>query len=136
MPKEIINPSTLPAARGFNHGIVASGRLLFLAGQDASDTFGMIVGRDDLVTQYEQVLRNLFVVVKEAGGVMEDIVKMTIFVKDREDYLSKLEELGEVHRAYFDKYYPAAALLEVKGFYHEDALIEIEGIAVLEEKDT
>lgn len=132
MEKTLINPPTLAPPRGFNHGILTSGgRLLFLAGQDASDGRGQIVAPGDLLAQFEQVLHNLQAVVEAAGGRMADIVKLTIFVRDREDYLGQLKPLGEVFRAYFGRNYPAMALFEVSGFFQEEALIEIEGLAVL-----
>lgn len=133
MPKKVINPPTLPEPRGFNHGfLVTGGRLLFLAGQDASDGDGKIVAPGDLVAQYEQVLRNFKAVVEEAGGTMQDIVKLNIFVCDRDDYVSKLKHLGRVHRLYFGNHYPAMALFEVSAFFREDNLIEMEGMAVIE----
>src|SRR5574341_47228 len=95
--KKVINPASLPAPRGFNHGIlVTGGRLLFLAGQDASGPDGTITAPDDLLSQYEQVLHNLQAVVQEAGGTMQDITKVNIYVQSRRDYLSKLKELGTV----------------------------------------
>lgn len=134
MEKTIINPPTLPTPRGYNHGILVSGgRLLFLAGQDASDVEGNIVGSGDLVSQFEQVLRNLGAVVEEAGGTMQDIVKLNIFVRDRDDYAAKLRPLGQVFREYFAGYYPAMALFEVAGFFREETLIELEGFAVIPE---
>ena len=134
MPKEKINPPSLPAPRGFNHGFLCSGgRTLFLAGQDASDGSGRIVCEGDIVGQYEQVLKNLQAVVHEAGGTLQDIVKINIFVKDRDDYVAHLKALGEIHLAYFGRHYPAAALFEITGFYQKENLIEIEGIAYLEE---
>jgi enamine deaminase RidA (YjgF/YER057c/UK114 family) len=132
MDKQIINPPTLAAPRGFNHGIlVGGGRLLFLAGQDASDTIGHITAPGELVAQLDQVLRNLQAVVEAAGGTLQDIVKLTIFVRDRGAYVTNLKPLGQVFRSYFGAYYPAMALFEVSGFFQEDALIEIEGIAAL-----
>lgn len=134
--KKLINPHSLPAPRGFNHGVLVSGgQMLFLAGQDASNADGRVVAPGDLVAQYEQVLKNLQAVVTEAGGALDDIVKLTIFVKNRTDYLSKLKPLGTVHRSYFGNYYPAMALFEVSAFFQDDALIEIEGIAVLTTTD-
>src|SRR5215813_13860171 len=118
MAKEIITPPSLPKPRGFNHGIlVTGGKLLFLAGQDASDTSGHIVAPGDVVAQFEQVLHNLEAVVTEAGGQMTDIVKLNIFVRDRNDYLAKQEPLGAVYRRLFEGYYPALALFEVTGFF-------------------
>ncbi|MFQ5399269.1 MAG: RidA family protein [Anaerolineae bacterium] len=133
MPKQIINPPQLVPPRGFNHGILASGgRVLFLAGQDASDSNGRIVSPGDLVAQYEQVLHNLQAVVEEAGGAMRDIVKLNIFVKDRDEYVAKLRELGRIHKRYFGEYYPTMALFEVTGFFQEENLVELEGFAYLE----
>jgi enamine deaminase RidA (YjgF/YER057c/UK114 family) len=134
MEKQLINPATLAPPRGFNHGIlVTGGRLLFLAGQDAGDSQGRIVAPEDLVAQFEQVLRNLQAVVEAAGGTMPDIVKLNIFVKDRADYMAKLKPLGRVFRSYFGDYYPTMALFEVTGFFQEENLVEMEGFAVLSE---
>ena len=132
MEKQIINPPSLARATGFSHGIlVTGGRLLFLAGQTASDADGRIVAPGNLVAQYEQVLRNLQTVVKAAGGTMQDIMKITIFIRNRDDYLAQLKPLGKVHRAFFGTYYPATALFEIARFFQDEALIEIEGLAVL-----
>ncbi len=132
MDKTIINPSTLPRPRGFSHGIlVTGGRLLFLAGQTGSDATGRIVAPGDLVAQYEQTLRNLKAVVEAAGGKMQDIAQITIFIRDRDDYLAHLKPLGQVHRSFFGDYYPATALFEISRFFQDEALLEIEGLAVL-----
>lgn len=132
MGKQIINPPALPAPRGFNHGILVTGtRLLVLAGQDASDAQGHIVTPGDLVAQFKQVLSNLRAVVEEAGGTMQDIVKLNIFVADCGAYRDNLKRLGQVFRAYFGSYYPAMALFEVSGFFQEEALIELEGLAMI-----
>ena len=137
MTKTIINPTELAPPRGFNHGILTSGgRLLFLAGQDASDASGRIVAPGDLPAQFEQVLRNLRAVVEAAGGAMQDIVKLSVFVADRDAYRTNLKPLGRIFREYFGDYYPAMALFEVSNFYQDDALVEIEGFAVIGDSDT
>lgn len=133
MPKKIINPPQLAPPRGFNHGILASGgQILFLAGQDASNAQGQIVAPGDLVAQFEQALRNLQAVVEEAGGQMQDVVKLNIFVNDRNGYLSQLKTLGAVYRRFFGDHYPAMAFFEVSGFFQDDNLVEVEGIAYIE----
>lgn len=130
--KVLVNPDSLPVPRGFNHGILtAGGQLLFLAGQDASGPDGSINAPGDMVAQCEQVLANLREVVRAGGGGMLDIVKINIFVTDRKAYKAQLRPLGQVFRRYFGAYYPATALFEVKSLFQDDALIEIEGIAVL-----
>ncbi|HEV2581286.1 MAG TPA: Rid family hydrolase [Ktedonobacteraceae bacterium] len=133
MGKDIINPSSLAKPVGFSHGIMTTGgHLLFLAGQTGSDAEGRITEPSNVVAQYKQIMRNLQTVVLSAGGTMEDITKLTIFVRDRDDYMAHLKALGEVHRAFFGSYYPAMALFEISRFFQDDALIEIEGMAVIE----
>lgn len=134
MRKEIVTPSELAPPRGFNHGVlVEGGKTLYLAGQDGAGPDEEIVAPDDLIGQFEQVLENLSAVVEEAGGSSEDIVKLNIFVADREDYLDNLEPLGEVFARYFEDY-PALALFEVSGFFKEEALVELEGFAVIDDE--
>lgn len=136
MRKEIINPTSLPTPRGFNHGLLTTGgRLLFLAGQDASDGDGRIVAAGDILGQCQQVLLNLHAVVHEAGGQMADIVKLNVYVTSRDAYLAQLKPLGKLFRDYFGGYYPAMALFEVTGLFQPDALIEMEGFAVLDAED-
>ncbi len=133
MEKTIINPPTLARPTGFNHGIlVTGGRLLFLAGQTGSNAEGQIIAPGNLVAQYEQTLRNLQAVVEAAGGKMQDITKLNIFVRDRDDYLAHLKSLGAVHRSFFGAYYPAMALFEVSRFFQDETLVEIEGLAVID----
>ena len=133
MDTKIINPPTLPTPRGFNHGIlVKGGQILFLAGQDAADSEGNIVAPGDLVAQFEQVLKNLRAVVEEAGGSMQNIMKLNVFVRSRDDYVANLKPLGNVFRAYFGDHYPAMALFEVSAFFREENLVELEGFAVIE----
>ncbi|MGQ0569682.1 MAG: RidA family protein [Armatimonadota bacterium] len=133
MKRVIINPPNLPPPRGFNHGIlVTGGHVLFLAGQDASDATGRIVSPGDLVGQFEQVLRNLKTVVEAAGGTLQDVVKLTIFVRDRDTYIAQLRPVGQVFRRYFRDYYPAMALFQVSGFFKDEAVVEMEGFAVIE----
>lgn len=131
MAKQVINPAGLPEPRGFNHGLlVDGGELLFLAGQDASGPDGEIVASGDLIGQFEQVMQNLAAVIDEAGGSTHDLMKLNIYVADRDEYVANLEPLGEVFGRYVDVY-PAMALIEVNGFFREDAMIELEGFAVL-----
>ncbi|HMA35037.1 MAG TPA: RidA family protein [Chloroflexia bacterium] len=130
--KIAIAPPALAPPRGFSHGILVRGRrLLFLAGQTGVDGQGQVVAPGDLVAQYEQVLRNLQAVVTMAGGTMQDIVQITIFVQDRDDYHAHRKALGRAHKAFFGDYYPAAALFEISRFYQDEVLVEIDGIAVL-----
>src|SRR5207247_4252707 len=96
MGKNVINPPTLARPAGFSHGIlVTGGRLLFLAGQTGSDAEGHIVAPGDLVAQYKQVLRNLQTVGEAAGGKMQDITTLKIFVRVRDDDIGPLKRPGK-----------------------------------------
>lgn len=132
MTKEILNPDSLADPSGFNHGILVEGRkTLYLAGQDASDADGEIVAPGEVVPQFEQVLDNLTTVVEEAGGDPDDVVKLNIYVTDRDQYVANLEELGEVFQSFFSEY-PTMALFEVNRLFKEGAVVELEGVAALE----
>jgi enamine deaminase RidA (YjgF/YER057c/UK114 family) len=65
---------------------------------------------------------------------MTDIVKLTLYVTDKVAYQANLRPIGEAYRSFFGRYYPAMTLVEVKSLFDDDALVEIEGIAVLGEQ--
>jgi enamine deaminase RidA (YjgF/YER057c/UK114 family) len=134
MEKRIVNPPELARPVGFNHGILTrGGSLLFLAGQDASGPDGRIVAPGDIVAQTAQVLANLRAVVSAAGGSMQEIVKLNVYVTDRAAYKANLKPLGRLFRDEFGAYYPTMALFEVVSLFQDEALIELEGFAVLQE---
>jgi len=76
------------------------------------------------------------VVVEAAGGTLTDIVKLTIYVTDRQSYKSNLKPIGQAYRSFFGRYFPATTLVEVEGLFDDGALIEMDGFAVLGEGDT
>jgi enamine deaminase RidA (YjgF/YER057c/UK114 family) len=131
MDKIAINPPSLARPSGFSHGIETRGRLLFLAGQTAQDAAGRIVAAGDLVAQFRQALTNVRAVVEAAGGTLRDLVKVTFYVTDKRDYRAKTRAIGAVYRELMGGYYPATTLVEVRGLWDDEALIEIDGIAVL-----
>jgi enamine deaminase RidA (YjgF/YER057c/UK114 family) len=132
MIKNILNPDSIAKPSGYSHGIVVEGgRLLVLAGQTGMDATGRIASPGDLVAQFRQALANLKAVVDEAGGAMTDIVKLTLFVTDKKAYRANLQPLGEVYRSFFGRYYPAMTLVEVKSLFDDEAMIEIDGFAVI-----
>jgi enamine deaminase RidA (YjgF/YER057c/UK114 family) len=130
----IINPKSLVVPSGYSHGIQADGkRTIYLAGQVAFDRQGTMVGASDIVKQFDQALSNLQETLRAASAEMTDIAKLLIFVKDKRLYREHLKEIGAVYRNYFGKYFPAMSLVEVSNLFEDDALIEIEGIAVVNE---
>jgi enamine deaminase RidA (YjgF/YER057c/UK114 family) len=133
---ELVNPDSLMKPRGFSHACVARGhRTLYLAGQVAADKNGVIQHHNDLVRQFDLTLRNFKTCMDTAGARMSQVVKLNYYVLDVGDYLAKRRELGVVYRKYFDRHFPAMTLVEVKGLYNEGALIEIDGVAALDEPE-
>lgn len=133
MEKSIINPESFAKPSGYSNAILTEGgRVLFLAGQTGMDANGVITDPGDMVAQFAKTLASLKVVVEEAGGSVTDIVKLTIFVTDKAAYRANLKPIGEAYRAVFGQYYPAITFVEIKGLYDDNALIEIEGFAVIE----
>ena len=97
------------------------------------DAQGAVVGAGDIVAQFDRALANLQETLRASRAEMTDIVKLLIFVKDKRDYQNHLKEIGAVYRKYFGKYFPAMSLVEVSNLFEDEALIEIEGIAVVNE---
>ena len=126
MAFEIINPEAFGARpSGWSHGMLAEkgGRILFVAGQIAP------VG--DFVAQWGGALGRVMEVVRSAGGKPENVGRMVVYITDRPAYLANLTPLGEVHRKYMGRHYPAMAVVEVKSLIDSKALVEIEAVAVL-----
>ncbi|MEK9500159.1 RidA family protein [Gaopeijia maritima] len=136
MTWEIINPEALGAPRGWNNGMLApaGGRVLFVAGQVASDATGRIV-TDDFAEQFGVALANCVTVVRAAGGSAADIGRLTIYVTDMEAYRNGLKDLGPHYRDAMGRHYPAMALVEVAGLVDPAARVEIEATAVLAPSD-
>ena len=133
MSFKLINPESLGAPHGYSNGVLteAGGRLLFIAGQIAWDGKQQIVS-DDPVEQFDRALANVIAVVTEAGGQPEQITRLIIYVTDKNEYKKRMKEIGERYRARMGKHFPAMVLVEVAGLLEDRALIEIEGIAVLD----
>jgi enamine deaminase RidA (YjgF/YER057c/UK114 family) len=127
-----VNPESLGAPRGYSHGMLApaGGRLLFVAGQIAWDGERRLAAAG-FAGQFERALANVLAVVREAGGGPEHVVRLTVYVTDRRQYLGDLAAVGEGYRRVMGRRYPAMALVEVAGLLEPGALVEIEGTAVV-----
>ena len=133
MKRQIFNPASLAQPSGYSYGLaIEGGRLLQLAGQTGMDASGRIMHPGDIVAQFGQALANILCVVEAAGGDGSSIVKLTIFVTDKRSYRDNLQRVGEKYRALMGKHYPPMTLVEVKSLFDDDAMIEIEGVAVLD----
>ena len=127
---EIIQPKGWPRPRGYANGMVASGRLLAIGGQVGGRPPGMSLARG-MVAQFAQALDNVLAVVRAAGGQPEQVLSLTLFVTDLPQYQSVTHAIREVWSARFGDHYPAMALVEVKSLIDPEALVEIQGFAIL-----
>ena len=126
-----INPEVLAKPVGFSHAMVIDGgKLIYLSGQTALNKNGVIEGVT-IVEQFERVLTNLLTALREAGGTPENLVKLNIYSVDPVDYRANSKEIGKIWQALIGKNYPAMTLVGVTKLWDTQALLEIEGVAVI-----
>lgn len=132
-PIQTIQPEGWAAPKGYANGMLApaGARLLFVAGQIAWDADQQLVGPGDFAAQFRQALENVVAVVRAAGGEPEHLVRVVVYVTDKQAYLGALREVGAAWRESVGRHYPAMALVEVADLLEEGALVEIEGNAAL-----
>ena len=127
------NPAELAPPTGFSHAVTATGtRLVFLAGQTALDTEGNVVG-DTLTEQFTTALGNLLTALRHAGGTPADLARVTVYTTDVDDYRAHAAELGRIWRRLAGRDYPAMAVIGVVRLWDEQARVELDGFAVLDE---
>lgn len=125
-----INPPSLAAPSGFSHAVVASGTTVFLAGQTGMAPSGEIVP-GGVVAQFEQALSNLLEALAAAGGSPADLASLTIYIVDMDDYRAHAREIGAVWKRLVGTDYPAMAGIGISRLWDADALVEVQGFAVL-----
>ncbi|GAB4270492.1 MAG: RidA family protein [Candidatus Promineifilaceae bacterium] len=133
MSKISLNPAALFNSRqyGFSQIVVAQGsRTVYLSGQVAWDENEQIVGAGDLRAQVWQSLRNVETAVTHAGGTLEDVVSLRIYI--RHDWMDKTAPISEGLKALFPNNPPATTWIGVQSLARPEFLIEIEGTAVLD----
>ena len=129
MTKKIIKTDKAPAPVGpYNQATVASGQMLFIAGQIALDPqTGNIVGEGDVALQTKQVMANIAAILEESGADWDSVVKTSVFLKDLTDF----NTVNQIYAQYFDEATaPARACVEVSRL-PKDVLVEIECIAAI-----
>lgn len=129
MTRTIIQTDAAPAPVGpYNQAIVASGQMIFVAGQIALDpATGAIVGEGDVAAQTVRSLTSLKAILEAAGATLQDVVKTTVFLADMNDFAA----MNAVYAQYFDEATaPARACVEVARL-PKDVRVEIDCIAVI-----
>ncbi|MER5652143.1 RidA family protein [Streptomyces sp. NPDC002131] len=131
MTAERVNPPELSPPTGFSHAVVATGsRVVFLAGQTALDADGKVAG-ETLPLQFERALKNLLTALRAAGGAPADLARVTVYATDVADYRLNAPELGRIWHRLAGRDYPAMAVVGIRRLWDEQAMVELDGFAVL-----
>jgi len=130
MAKQQIRSDKLAQPSGvFSHAtmIEAKGRLVFISGMTARKPDGTMAGIGDIEAQTRQVCENLKAAVEAAGGSMDDICRVDVYIRNMEQFAA----IHKVRSEYFREPLPASTMVEVVKMTHPDYLIEISAIAVV-----
>ncbi len=135
--RKIIRPKALfdPSFHAYSHGISVGG-LLFVSGQmaflkDEKTGKRRLVGAGDITLQAKQVFKNIGEVLAEAGGSLEDITSMTVYLKD----IGDLEKFCKVRKEIFGPNPPTSTAVQVSAFADPGGLVEVNAIAILPKTD-
>ena len=130
MPKlEIVDPWGFDSRYTFSPA-VRKGNLLFISGLTATNSKGEVVGEGDIVVQTREIFKKIGKILEEAGASFDDIVKTVDYITTKQGY----KGTADVRRQFFKNGFPAATGIVVKELLRPEALIEIDAIAVLDEK--
>lgn len=132
MSKKTVNPESLPKPSGYAHGILA-GNAVYLGGQTALNA-NMEIVPGGIVEQFRQAFSNVLTTLRAAGGQPEDLVSVTIYLTDVDDYMANGREIGRIWREMAGSEYPAMAGIGVTRLWQKEAMIEIQGIAVVQDR--
>ncbi len=127
---QVILPPGWPRPKGYANGVVARGRLLFIAGMVGWDAQG-VFHSDDFAAQARQALENIAAVLREAGAKPEHIVRMTWYVTDKAEYIAAARAVGAAFREIIGAFNAAMTAVEVKALLEDRAKVEIEATAVV-----
>ena len=130
MKNTLLQPEGWVTPKGYANGVAARGTMVFTGGQigwNAQQQFES----DDFIAPTKQTLLNVRAVLEAGGAGPEHLVRLTWYVTDRNEYNSRLKELGAVYREVLGKNFPAMACVQVAGLMEERAKIEIEATAVI-----
>jgi len=128
---QYVNPPVVSQPSGYSHVAVVdlgNSKMLIISGQVPLNAKGQLVGENDFAKQTEQVFLNLQQILQSFGGSMQHVVKTGIFLTDA----SNVPLFREIRSKYVNmKNPPASTLVEVKGLFRKDILIEIEATAII-----
>ncbi|CAB50156.1 RidA family protein [Pyrococcus abyssi] len=127
MAKEVIFTEKAPKPIGPYSQAIKVGNFIFVAGQIPIDPETGEIVKGDIKEQTKRVIENIKAILEEAGASLNDVVKVTVYLKDLNDFA----KMNEVYSEYFGESKPARVAVEVSRL-PKDVLIEMEAIAYKE----
>ena len=129
MAKTTMNPEGLPVPRGSYSlvNIAQPGRMVFIAGQTASDPQGNVVGIGDVRIQTRYIIEKIQRAVEAAGGTMNDVVAMSVFTTDVRYH----RDINEVRREVLGSNFPTSTMVQIVALARPELLLEINATAVI-----
>jgi len=130
MEKTYLQPNNVPKPAGdYSQGLkIKGGTLVVISGQVAWDAQGNLVGKGDFAAQAKQVFENLKNMLASAGATFADVIKLGVFLKNREDFAI----FKGIRAQYLKPPYPPTTLLVVKDLAREEWMLEVEVMAMVE----
>lgn len=127
---EFLQPPGWAAPKGYSNGVSASGRHIFLAGQIGWNESQQLVS-SRFAVQVRQTLQNIVVLLAQAGGRPEHLVRLTWFVTNLDEYRAELKQIGAAYRDVIGRHYPSMSVVGVAALVEQGAKVEIEATAVI-----
>jgi enamine deaminase RidA (YjgF/YER057c/UK114 family) len=126
-----VDPHDWPRPSGYSNAMVATGRVIALAGQIGWDPQTRQLVSNDFVAQVRQALLNVTTILQAAGAGPQEIIRLTWFITDKQAYVSRQKEVGAAYREVMGKHFPAMSVIVVTALVEDRAKVEIEATAVL-----
>jgi enamine deaminase RidA (YjgF/YER057c/UK114 family) len=130
MGSEFLHPAGWTAPKGYSNGVSTRGRQIYLAGQIGWNESQQLVSTRFAV-QVRQALQNIMVLLAQAGGRPEHLVRLTWFVTNLDEYRAEQKELGAAYRDVIGRHYPPMSVVQVVALVEPGAKVEIEATAVI-----
>jgi len=132
MSLSVLLPEGWAKPKGYSNGVLAEGRMVFTGGQVGWDpTSETPRFPADFAGQFDQALANVCAVLRTGGAEPSHLVRLTVYVTDKREYLASLKEVGAAWKRHVGRHYPAMALVQVSGLVEDAAKVEMEATAVI-----
>lgn len=127
---QFLQPAGWAVPKGYANGVIVSGRQVYLAGQIGWNESQQLVS-SRFAVQVRQALQNIVVLLAQAGGRPEHLVRLTWWVTTLDEYRGELKEIGAAYRDVIGRHYPTMSVVGVAGLVEQGAKVEIEATAVI-----